>query len=364
VTRPATPDTTEPPLNRPGPWPIALALALGAVGGALFAAIHVPLAWMLGPMIANMIAAVRGVPVLVPHQVRVVVLAIVGVFLGGSFSPELLDRVGAWLGSLALMLVFIPLVTFVAAFYFRVAAGFDRPTAVFSGAPGTLTAMVIVGGEAGADERMIALTQGLRVVLVVILMPALVTLIMGRMEAVALAETQAPFAWAEAAWLGSAAIAGYTVAVVFRLPAAAMTAALIVTTALYLTGTVRWHPPNVLFDGALWILGSAIGSRFSTVSARTFFRVSRHGVAATGLVILVSAAFAWVASVLTGTPYLTSLISFTPGGVAEMCLIAIAFDIDPAFVAVHHLTRIAILITVVPIAARVLFPGGAPPRES
>jgi uncharacterized membrane protein AbrB (regulator of aidB expression) len=90
------------------------------------------------------------------------------------------------------------------------------------------------------------------------------------------------------------------------------------------------------------------------VSAATFYRVSRHAVVATLIVIAVSALFAGLASWITGTPYLTALISFTPGGVAEMCLIAIAFDVDPAFVAVHHLTRIAILITVVPIVARML----------
>jgi hypothetical protein len=143
-----------------------------------------------------------------------------------------------------------------------------------------------------------------------------------------------------------------------------MTGAMAASTALYLGDVVHYRPPDALLWVALWILGSAIGSRFSTVTPATFIRVSKHAVVATAIIIGVSAVFALIASWVTDTRYLTTLLSFTPGGVAEMCLIAIAFDVDPAFVAVHHLARIAILITAVPLAARLLFPKTATARSS
>ncbi|MEQ8508444.1 MAG: AbrB family transcriptional regulator [Rhodospirillaceae bacterium] len=343
----------QPPLTRDGFKPIAMSLGVGAIGGAVFSVIGVPLAWMLGPMIVNIIASVRGAPVLVPHGARVVTLCIIGVFLGGSFSPDLLTRVGEWGLSLSLMIIFIPLITVVAGYYYRRFAQFDGPTAMFSGAPGTLTAMVIIGGESGADERMIALTQGLRVVVVVFLMPLIVTVATaaGPMSGSILPEG-GPFQWRDGALLMVAAGLGFGLARVFRLPASAMTGAMLASAALYLSGLVSWRPPDTALWVCLWILGSAIGSRFSTVTAQTFFRVSRHAFAATALVISVSALFAAGVSGITGVPFLTTLLSFTPGGVAEMCLIAIAFDIDPAFVAVHHLVRIVILISLAPFAAK------------
>ncbi|MBL8628844.1 MAG: AbrB family transcriptional regulator [Rhodospirillaceae bacterium] len=354
------PVETQPPLKRPGFKPIALSLAIGAAGGGLFTLLHIPLAWMLGPMIFNIVASVRGLPVLIPHNVRVWVLCVAGVFLGGSFTPDLLSRAGEWLLSLSLMLVFVPLITFVASEYFRRVTGFDRATAIFSGAPGTLTAMVIIGAESGADERMISLTQGLRVVFVVILMPMVVSLVLATApHAASVLPEGGPFTWTEAAMLAACACIGYAIARAFSLPAAAMTGAMAAATALYLGGVVTYRPPDALLWVALWILGSAIGSRFSTVTAATFFRISKHAVVATGLIITCSALFALLASWITGTPYLTALLSFTPGGVAEMCLIAISFDVDPAFVAVHHLVRIAILILAVPFAAKMLFPKSA-----
>lgn len=346
----------QPPLVRAGLKPIALSLGIGAVGGAVFSVLAVPLAWMLGPMVVNIVASVRGVPVLVPHGFRVATLCIIGVFLGGSFSPDLIARFGEWVQSLMLMVVFIPLITVIAGSYYRRQAGFDRPTAMFSGAPGTLTAMVIIGGESGADERMIALTQGLRVVIVVFLMPLVVVAVTaaGPADTSVLPEG-GPFLWTDLAYLSVAALVGFGLARVLKLPASAMTGAMLTSAALYLGDVVHWRPPDAALWVCLWILGSAIGSRFSTVTPKTFFRVSRHAVAATAIIMTVSAAFAWFVSQLTGVAYLTALLSFTPGGVAEMCLIAIAFDIDPAFVAVHHLVRIVILISAAPLAAKWIF---------
>ena len=263
---------------------------------------------------------------------------------------------GEWAFSLSFMVMFIPLITVVASAYYRRFAAFDPSTAMFSGAPGTLTAMVIIGGESGADERMIALTQGLRVVVVVLLMPLVVVV------ATATAATTSsilpeggPFRWSDLGLLTCAAVVGFALARLIDLPASAMTGAMVASAALYLGGLVQWCPPDTALWVCLWVLGSAIGSRFSTVTPQTFFRVSKHALAATALVMSVSALFAYVVSQVTNVAYLTALLSFTPGGVAEMCLIAIAFDIDPAFVAVHHLVRIAILITAAPFIARWLF---------
>lgn len=346
--------TAQPPLTRPGLLPIALSLGLGAVGGFAFSLMGVPLAWMLGPMVVNIAASIGGLPVLVPHGFRIVVLCVVGVFLGGAFTPELLSRAGPWLLSLSLMLVFVPLVSFMGYLYFRHVAGFDRNTAAFSGPPGTLSSMIIIGGASGADERLIVLAQGLRAASVVIVMPQIVSLMLGGAEITLPSGVAEAVNWTQAAMLIAAGATGWIISYVFNLPAGAMAGSMTATAALYLSGVVTYHPPDVMQSMAFWVLGSAVGSRFSTVSARTFFRVSKHALGATACMVALSAVFATLASAITGTPFLTELISFTPGGIPEMSLLAIAFDIDPAYVAVHHLTRIAILVIATPFIARMV----------
>ncbi|MBT6911968.1 MAG: AbrB family transcriptional regulator, partial [Rhodospirillaceae bacterium] len=55
---------------------------------------------------------------------------------------------------------------------------------------------------------------------------------------------------------------------------------------------------------------------------------------------------------VTGLDFLSVMLAFAPGGVAEMSLIAIAMDVDPGFVALHHIARIFEIIILAPFVAR------------
>jgi uncharacterized membrane protein AbrB (regulator of aidB expression) len=61
---------------------------------------------------------------------------------------------------------------------------------------------------------------------------------------------------------------------------------------------------------------------------------------------------AGIVHVLTDLPFASLILAFSPGGLAEMSLIALALDIDPAFVATHHVVRIFLVVVLAPIAFR------------
>ncbi|BBI63425.1 hypothetical protein HSBAA_47310 [Vreelandella sulfidaeris] len=49
---------------------LATSLSVGALGGALFQLTGLPLAWMLGPLIANLLVSSQGVKVAIPEPLR------------------------------------------------------------------------------------------------------------------------------------------------------------------------------------------------------------------------------------------------------------------------------------------------------
>jgi uncharacterized membrane protein AbrB (regulator of aidB expression) len=64
-----------------------------------------------------------------------------------------------------------------------------------------------------------------------------------------------------------------------------------------------------------------------------------------------------IASILTritGIEWLHLLISFAPGGVAEMSVVALSLAANPALVSLHHVARILITVFEVGLAARLL----------
>ena len=48
------------------------------------------------------------------------------------------------------------------------------------------------------------------------------------------------------------------------------------------------------------------------------------------------------------------MLAFSPGGLAEMSLIAIAIGADAAFVATHHIVRIFLVIVIAPLAFKLM----------
>ena len=83
---------------------LVLSLSVGAAGGVLFHIAGLPLAWMLGPLVANLLVSAKGVKVEVPESLRSVFLAVMGMVLGSQVTPELAYRVLDWPVSAMLLL--------------------------------------------------------------------------------------------------------------------------------------------------------------------------------------------------------------------------------------------------------------------
>jgi uncharacterized membrane protein AbrB (regulator of aidB expression) len=61
---------------------------------------------------------------------------------------------------------------------------------------------------------------------------------------------------------------------------------------------------------------------------------------------------ALVLAPLTGIPKAPIVLAFAPGGLAEMSVIALSLGIETAFVATHHVARIAMIVIGAPIVFR------------
>lgn len=332
-----------------------LALTLGSLGGALFAWLGVPLAWMLGSLSANGVAAIAGLPAALPPSLRGVTLAVLGTFLGSTFTLELFERVGTWPWSIAATLLVVALLVAVSVCYYRLAAGFDRLTALFSSTPGGLSAMVALGGASGGDPRRIALTQTLRVVIVVFAIPALVASNAALPpEPVTVTDPAAGMAlqpWLQWPLLAAGVAGAVLLTRRLRLPAAELIGALAASAALHVTGLVTLPLPTPLVLAALCVLGASIGCTFRGFRVRELLQVGRHALVVVAVMLALIALAARLISDALQLDYLAVLLALAPGGIAEMSLIAIAFDIDPLFVTTHHLARVVIILTAAPIAA-------------
>ena len=74
-----------------------------------------------------------------------------------------------------------------------------------------------------------------------------------------------------------------------------------------------------------------------------------HSFVATVLLVLLGVVAAIAASYFVNNNFLSLLLSYCPGGIYEVAVIAIAFDLDPNFVAFHHIIRLLMILFMVPV---------------
>ena len=339
---------------------ICFALAIGSLGGWLAFQANLPLAWMIGAMLATTAAALTGLPVRMDMRLRTVMVAVLGVLLGSGFSPEMLDRLAEWSLSLAALAVYVALAGAAALTFLRRFTNYGPVTSYFAAMPGGLSEMILIGGAFGGDERVISLSHALRILIVVMIIPFTFRWFYpDAADAAAVAVADNGFTARDAIILTACGLAGFFAARALKIPAAAVVGPMIFSGFVHLMGWTAARPPLELSAAAQVVVGSAIGCRFAGTKMALLWRTGKSALVATLILLAVAVGIAGLLHLATGLPFAALVLAYSPGGLAEMSLIAYALDVDPAFVATHHVARIILVVVAAPLLFRMLR-GGKP----
>ena len=334
----------------------AAGLALGSLGGAAFYLLSLPLPWMLGSLCATMAASVAAWPVLGPNRLRPAIVAIIGVLLGSRFTPGIVEQASQALVSLAILLAYLLIVGAVIVPYYRFVGRQDWTTAYFAGMPGGLSEMIELGEARGANVPAIVLAHSLRIVLTIGLMAFMFRVILGHDVGAAGGGGSGSLTLLDATLLTGCAVVGIPVGTWLRLPAPAFLGPLVLSAATHLTGMTASVPPDLLVNAAQVALGTILGCRFLGISLGRLGRAGLLSLGATLLTLGLALAGALAMQYGAGIRIDQGILALAPGGLTEMGLIALAINADVAFVAVHHVARILIVIVIAPL----LSPGKGP----
>lgn len=331
------------------------ALLVGATGGALFHAAGAPLPWVLGSMAATAIASIAHWPISAGAATRRPMAAVIGVVLGSSFHPGLWRLAHEWWPALALLPVFLTTAGLLCVAWFRRVAKFDHATAYFAGMPGGIAEMVLMGGERGADERTIGLIHGARIFLVVFALPFVIRHVHAPATVRVLPVTAAD-AWPSLAllgWGGGSMAAGLVIGRALRLPAWHLMGPLAVSALLHASGVTDFRVPAWLLAVAQVGLGATIGCRFGGLELRAFLRILLLAAGSTLILLALTFAFAAGIARVSGLDPALLALAYSPGGLAEMSMVALSLSLEPGVVIVHHLARVVLVLVAAPLLFRI-----------
>jgi membrane AbrB-like protein len=343
-------------LRRPAGWPSSLRwatlAALSLVFGAALAALGLPAAPLLGPMVAGVLLAANGGAVRIPPPAFSFAQGIVGVMIAGFLPPSIFAEVGAdWPIFLIGVLSTIAAASLLGWLLTR-SRLLPGTTAIWGSSPGAATAMTLMSESYGADMRLVAFMQYTRVaccaVVAAVAARVFGTPIVHAATASQALSTPGVLAALAIAWLGG------LLGIRLRIPGGGLLLPLAISVVVALTGLTPLALPTPVLVLGYAVLGWGIGMRFTPDVLRHAARAVPRVLGSILSLIAICGAFGAVLVVVAGVDPLTAYLATSPGGADSVSIIAASTKVDMPFVLAMQVARFVLVVVVGPAQARLL----------
>jgi membrane AbrB-like protein len=333
------------------PW-----LVLGAVTAAAsfaLSAVGLPSPTLFAALLVGLAAALMtprsGLQL--PNSSFIAAQAVCGVTLGAYLESDSLKTIaGSWLpvllvsaGTLALSIA--------AGWVLARTTELDGPTATLGMIAGGASGIVGMAKDLGGDDRLVAFMQYLRVLIVVLATPLLVT-IFGGGEGIGAVPNEDPLATPRD-WLITAAVAP-TAAVLARranLPAGTLLGPMVVAGALTLSGVTFVVPPAVR-ELAFALIGLQVGLRFTLDTVRQLGRLLFPVLASLAGIMLGCFGLAVILDLTTPLSLRDAYLATTPGGIYAVLAVAFGANANTTFILAVQGLRLLVVVLLAPVAVR------------
>jgi membrane AbrB-like protein len=328
----------------------------GAVAVSLaFAAIGVPSPALFGGLVAGLVRALGRGRGRVPGPATTAGQAVIGVTMGALVDLATLRAVATnWLPVLLVTLATLAL-SLGAGLLLRLQRGISPVTGAFSMIAGGASGIIAMARELGADERMVAVLQYLRVLLIVVLMPVVATVAYGASAGGDGPVSSSPGSEWPAGLLFTVgcSVVGLVVGRLVRLPVAALLGPMVAAAVVDLTGLGGGaEVPGPVESAAFLVIGLQVGVSFTRESLRTVGRALPLALAVIVGLILASAGMGAVLAAATGVSALDGYLATTPGGLYAVLATASDSGADVTFVLAVQVLRLFVMLLSAPLVAR------------
>jgi hypothetical protein len=335
-------------------WAFLAILSVGLGFGLERAGI--PAAALIGPMIVAVVAGTNGATVRVKKPVFGLAQAVVGCLVAASVSVDILSTfASSWLLVTGVVLGTLAASSFAgwAISHFKV---FPGTTAVWGTAPGGSTAMVLMAEAFGADARLVAFMQYLRVIMV-----TMTAALVARMWTDGAAVDQSgsilfpAMDWPAFGAMLAVAVSGSLLGRICRIPSPYFLGAVVLGGVVHIGLDIPLQVPDWLQVLSYMLIGWAIGLNFTSGILRHAFRALPQIVGSIVALIAFCGGLAWIMAHELGVDPLTAYLATSPGGLDSVAIIAAASDgVDISFVMALQTCRLLFVLAFGPFLAKLV----------
>ena len=282
------------------------------------------------------------------------ILILLGLYIGNYIDKSLFAQMHQWAWTSLIMLVYIIVSVLIVSKYLQIFSKYGKKTSIFSAAPGALGPLMILAEDEKSDLSQVATSHLIRLIIIITIFPFIVNSFYDA-ENIKIAEEV----------LNNQNLSHLIILIIssiifiyffdkLKIPAALLSGTLFASGFLQIAEIATYKfSPNII-DYCLLILGASVGCRFADKSFSEIGRNALHSFVATFLLVFLGLIAAFVAGLIIDKNFFTLLLSYCPGGIYEVAVIAIFFDLDPEFVSFHHIIRLLMILFIVPFMLKII----------
>ncbi|WP_343312514.1 AbrB family transcriptional regulator [Brucella sp. BE17] len=315
--------------------------------------LSLPGALLVGAMVGGILLATGEATIRVHNWLSLGAQAVIGCLIARAITVEFFINMGQHLPVILISMIYVLLVSTLIGYllaYFRIIPG---TTAVWGTSAGAASAMTLMAESFGADARLVAFMQYLRVVLVVSVASLVVRFNMetSTLENVAMIwfpPINPPSLAATLLLIMGGAIIGQ----ISRIPTGAMLVPLALGVLLQDTGVMTIDLPPWLLAASYALIGWRIGLGFSRAILAYAAKAFPAVLLSILLMIAVCGLFGMVLSFTLGLDPLTAYLATSPGGADTVAIIAASSNVDLPFIIAMQTSRFFVVLLAGPTIAR------------
>ncbi|SEL55742.1 hypothetical protein SAMN04487976_109174 [Xaviernesmea oryzae] len=357
---PTDPNLTRPPepgglarLAKPLQW--LLLIGTSVILAALLDWSGLPAALLMGPMLTAIGFGLSGATIRPPKSTVIVSQALIGTMIAGVITGNiLLTFLGNWPLFLGIIVAVIAMSTLSGWAISRLNI-LPGTTAIWGCSAGAAGTMMIMAEAYGADARLVAFMQYLRVLFVAgcaALVAHYWVGVSGREPPpLDLFNAVDPRVLAQTLAMAAATTA---LGIALKLPAGGVMAPFIIGGILNATGVMTIALPNWLLAMGYALLGWNIGLGFNRAIIAHARRALLPTILSIVVLISLSGLLAALLATVAGIDPLTAYLATSPGGMDSIAIIAASSDVDVPFVMALQTARLILVTLIGPALARMM----------
>ena len=341
-----------------------ITLCSALAGGALFSLLHLPIPWLLGPMLTSLVGSnIVKKYYSWPGQMRNAGMIIVGYTIGLSLTGAALKGMVRELPAMLMMTVLLLLFCAGIALVVSKLSGMNYRTILLGSIPGGLTQMLVLAEETeDINLTVVTVIQVVRLIMIIVCVPLLIfSPLFGNSSG---ADGIPLLSVTSAAWSGlfpnilffalacmMCGILGQKI----KFPTAYLLGPAIITAILQFSGLHGPALPSTIINVAQLMIGIYVGLLLDPRKLNQKLLTISLAIGS-GIVLIagswgISSLFSYIENVSAST----ALLSLAPGGMDQMSLIAHEVNADLSTVAGYQLFRTFFIFFAVPPLFKLLF---------